>query len=155
LEKFDPSRKNSQRAAEQDRPELKAQGQVWRADSAAIDPARSVFVDETGTNTAMARRYGRDPPGRDRRCLPFDGATNAATFKAYIEHALSLRPGDIVLLDNLATHRDDEVERLIRQAGAEPSSLSVYSPDVKQIEKMFDYIQPAGSRRTLRAAQSG
>jgi hypothetical protein len=79
-------------------------------------PRRLIFIDETGTSTAMARRYGRAPPVRDRGCLAFDGATDAATFQAYVEQAPAppLRSGDIVLLENLAAHRGDEVERLIR-----------------------------------------
>lgn len=122
-----------------------------------------MWVDETGTNTAMARRYGRAPRGQRvdgavphghwkvltptaairlggvGGCLAFDGATNAVTFEAYMEHVLAptLRPGDIVVMDNLAAHKGPEVERLIKAAGAELRYLPAYSPDLNPIEKMF------------------
>jgi hypothetical protein len=118
-----------------------------------------VWVDETGTNTAMARRYGRAPRGQRvdgpvpqghwkvltmtaavrldgvGGCLAFDGATNAVTFEAYVEHVLAptLRPGDIVVMDNLAAHKGPEVERLIKAAGAELRYLPAYSPDLNPI----------------------
>src|SRR5206468_7765107 len=99
------SEKKSERAAEQDRPELKAQREAWRAEFADVDPARLVLIDETGTNTAMARRYGRAPRGRRvdgpvphghwkvltltaavrlggvAGCLTFEGASDAAAFE--------------------------------------------------------------------------
>ncbi len=59
----DHAKKKSRRAAEQDRPELKAERAAWREEFAAIDPARLVFIDETGASTAMDRTFGRAPPG--------------------------------------------------------------------------------------------
>jgi transposase len=126
-----------------------------------------VWVDETGTNTAMARRYGRAPRGRRvdgpvphghwkvltltaairldgvGGCLTFDGASDAAAFETYLERVLvpTLRPGDIVVMDNLAAHKGPEVERLIRQAGASPRYLPAYSPDLNPIEKMFSKLK--------------
>ncbi len=132
-----------------------------------------MWVDETGTNTAMARRYGRAPRGervdgpvlqghwkvltltaaiRVGGCLAFDGATNAVTFEAYVEHVLvpTLRPGDIVVMDNLAAHKGPEVERLIKAAGAELRYLPAYSPDLNPIEKMFSkfktFLRKAAAR---------
>jgi transposase len=135
-----------------------------------------VLVDETGTNTAMARRYGRAPRGRRvdgpvpqghwkavtltaairlggvGGCLAFDGATNAATFEAYVEEVLAptLRPGDIVVMDNLAAHKGAAVERAIKAAGAELRYLPAYSPDLNPIEKMFSklktYLRKAAAR---------
>jgi transposase len=133
-------------------------------------------VDETGTDTAMARRYGRAPRGVRvdgpvphghwksvtltaairldgvGGCLAFDGATNAATFEAYVEQVLApaLRPGDIVVMDNLAAHRGAAVECAIRAAGAELRYLPAYSPDLNPIEKMFSklkaYLRKAAAR---------
>jgi transposase len=126
-----------------------------------------VLVDETGTNTAMARRYGRAPRGKRvdgpvphghwkvltltaamrlggvGGCLAFEGATNAATFEAYVERVLAptLSPGDIVVMDNLAAHKGPEVERLIAAAGAEVRYLPAYSPDLNPIEKMFSKLK--------------
>ena len=115
------------------------------AEMAGLDASRFVFLDETGSNTAMARRYGRAPRGVRvdgpvphgpwktvtltaairldgvGGCLAFDGATDAASFESYVEQALvpTLRGGDIVVMDNLSAHEGGEVERLIRGAGAE------------------------------------
>jgi hypothetical protein len=125
--------KKSRRAAEQDRPELKAERQAWRQEFAAVDPSRLVFVDETGATTAMDRTHGRAPSGvrvdgpvphghwkvttltaavrldgvPPSACLAFDGATNTACFETYVERCLvpALRPGDIVIMDNLACHK--------------------------------------------------
>lgn len=135
-----------------------------------------MFLDETGTNTAMGRRYGRAPRGVRVEgrvpqghwkavtltaairldglggCLAFDGATNAATFEAYIAEVLvpTLRPGDIVVMDNLSAHKSVEVERWIRSAGAEVRYLPAYSPDLNPIEKLFSklktYLRKVGAR---------
>ena len=137
------------------------------AEMASLDASRLVFLDETGSNTAMARRYGRAPRGRRvdgpvphghwksvtltaairlggvGGCLAFDGATDAATFESYVEQVLvpALRRGDIVVLDNLGAHKGGEVERLIRGAGAEVRYLPAYSPDFNPIEKMFGKLK--------------
>ena len=115
----------------------------------------------------MARRYGRAPRGQRvdgpvphghwkvltltaavrldgvGGCLAFDGATNAATFEAYVEQVLAptLKPGDIVVMDNLKAHKGPEVERLIRAAGAELRFLPAHSPDLNPIEKMFSKLK--------------
>jgi DDE superfamily endonuclease len=130
------------------------------AEMAGLDASRFVFLDETGTNTAMARRFGRAPRGQRvdgpvphrhwktvtltaairlgdvGGCLAFDGATDAASFETYVESALvpALRRGDIVVMDNLSAHKGVEVERLIRRAGAEVRYLPAYSPDFNPIE---------------------
>jgi len=64
-------------------------------------------------------------------CLAFDGATNAAWFETYVGKCLApaLRPGDVVVMDNLSCHKSAEVERPIREAGAELRPLPAYSPD--------------------------
>ncbi len=109
---------------------MKAEREAWRAEFATVAPSRLVFLDESGANTAMARRHGRAPRGERLRvpiphghwktttltaavrlggvgsCLAFDGATNSACFQAYIGECLvpSPRPGDIVVMDNLPCH---------------------------------------------------
>lgn len=126
-----------------------------------------MWVDETGTNTAMARRYGRAPRGQRvdgpvpqghwkvltltsairldgvGGCLAFDGATDAVAFETYVEQVLAptLGPGDIVVMDNLAAHKGPEVERLIQAAGAGLRYLPAYSPDLNPIEKMFSKVK--------------
>jgi transposase len=149
---------------------------VGRAEFAAVDPARRVFVDETGANTAIARRYGRAPRGkrvdgpvphgpwktRTRTAAvrlggvgagrAFDGATDTACFAAYVERGLapSLRPGDIVIMANLGCHKTSEVERLIREAGAAVRSLPADSPDLNPIEERFSkrkgFLRAAAAR---------
>jgi transposase len=154
---------------------VRRQRAEWREAAAAVDPSRWVFVDETGTTTAMDRTYGRAPSGvrvdgpvphghwktltltaavrlggvPESACLAFDGATDTACFEAYVERCLvpTLRPGDIVALDNLGCHKTAGVERLIRSAGAEVRYLPPYSPDLNPIERLFSKLKEA-----LRAA---
>lgn len=124
---------------------------------------RLVFIDETGVNTKMARRYGRSPVGErchsaephghwqsstflaalrhDRLTAPFfvEGAVDADVFTAYLQHVLcpELERGDIVILDNLATHKIAAVAKLIEAAGATVRYLPAYSPDLNPIELAF------------------
>ena len=85
-------------------------------------------------------------------CLAFDGATDSACFEAYVGDCLApaLRPGDIVVMDNLACHKTAEVARLIAAAGAEVRYLPAYSPDLNPIERLFSklkaYLRSAAAR---------
>jgi transposase len=163
------AKKKSRRAAEQDRPELKAERAAWREEFAAVDPTRLVFVDESGASTAMDRTHGRSPSGvrvdgpvphghwkvvtltaavrlggvPEAACLAFDGATDSAAFETYVGECLAptLRPGDIVVMDNLACHKTAEVARLIAAAGAEVRYLPAYSPDLNPIERLFSKLK--------------
>jgi transposase len=76
-------------------------------------------------------------------CLAFDGATDAACFETYVERCLvpTLRPGDIVVMDNLSCHKTAEVARLIGSAGAEVRYLPAYSPDLNPIERAFSKLK--------------
>jgi transposase len=171
-------KKKTRRAAEQDRPELKAARAAWREEFAAIDPDRLVFVDESGASTAMDRTHGRVPSGvrvdgpvphghwkvvtltaavrlggvPEAACLAFDGATDTACFEAYVAGCLApaLRPGDIVVRDNLACPTTAAVARLIAAAGAEVRYLPAYRPDLNPIEKLFSklkaYLRKAAAR---------
>jgi transposase len=151
------------RAAEQDRKDVARRRQQWRRHQAKVDPRRLVFIDETWTRTNMAPRrgwakrgtrlIGKAPHGRwhtqtflaalrhDRIEAPcvFDGPINGELFQAYVEHVLvpTLTPGDIVILDNLGSHKSKAVRRLIRQAGAKLFFLPRYSPDLNPIEQVF------------------
>jgi transposase len=139
----------------------------FRGRAARIDPDRFVFLDETGANTAMTRLYGRAPVGqrlveavpqahweattliaavrRDGLCAPFAfaGATDEAAFLTYVERVLvpSLRPGDIVVMDNLAAHKVAGVARAIRKVGAGVWYLPPYSPDFNPIEKIWAKVK--------------
>ena len=183
------AKKKSRRAAEQDRPELKAERAAWREEFAAVDPTRLVFVDESGASTAMDRTYGRAPSGvrvdgpvphghwkvvtltaavrlggvPEPACLAFDGATDSAAFETYVGECLApaLRPGDIVVMDNLACHKTAEVARLIAAAGAGVRYLPAYSPDLNPIERLFSklkaWLRKAKARTVgaLRAVRPG
>jgi transposase len=91
------------------------------------------------TLTAAVRLDGVPPSA----CLAFDGATNSACFETYVERCLvpALRPGDIVIMDNLACHKTAEVARLIKSAGAEVRCLPAYGPDLNPIEQLFSKLK--------------
>lgn len=135
----------------------------WRRHQHRLDPARLVFIDETWAKTNMVRSHGRCAVGQrlvdktahghwktltfvaalrtDRITAPavFDGPINARSFLAYIEQALvkTLQPGDVVIADNLGSHKGKAVRRAIRQAGAKLFFLPPYSPDLNPIEQVF------------------
>ena len=128
-----------------------------------IDPARLVFIDETWTKTNMAplrgwapcgqRLPGKAPYGRwktmtflaalrhDRVTAPWliDGPIDGQSFLQYVEEILvpTLKPGDIVIIDNLGSHKGKAVRRAIRAAGAKLFFLPPYSPDLNPIEQVF------------------
>src|SRR5438445_11315883 len=155
--------KKSLFAAEQDRPDVARRRQRWKKYQSRLDPRRLVFIDETWAKTNMTRRYGRCrrgarlvakvPHGRwrtltflaalrhDRITAPcvIDGPINGASFRAYIEQFLvpTLSPGDVVVMDNLGSHKGKPVRRLIRSAGAKLFFLPRYSPDLNPIEQVF------------------
>lgn len=84
-------------------------------------------------------------------CMTVDGATTAEVFREYVRHILvpSLRLGDVVIFDNLSSHKDAESLALIEAAGATPLPLPAYSPDLNPIEKMWSKI-----KTFLRAAKA-
>jgi transposase len=150
-------------AAEQERPDVAEARAAWKSDQVALEPARLVFIDETGTSTAMARLRGRARRGRrvigrvpwghwktmtfvaglrhDGITAPFviDRAMTGAIFIEYVRQCLAptLKPGDIVVMDNLPAHKKDEVRDIIVAAGAELRYLPPYSPDLNPIEQAF------------------
>ena len=135
----------------------------WKNDQARLNAAKLVFVDETGASTKMARLYGRAKRGRrvvgrvpwghwktmtfvaglrlDGITAPFvvDCAMNGTIFIEYLRQCLvpTLRPGDIVVIDNLPAHKRDEVREIIEAAGATLRYLPPYSPDLNPIEQSF------------------
>jgi len=151
------------RAAEQDRPDVAAARAAWIEDQSSIDPERLVFIDETGTSTNMARLRGRAPRGQrlvgkvpfghwktttflaglrvDALTAPcvIDGPMDGITFSAYVEQILAptLKPGDIVVMDNLPAHKVEGVREAIETAGAILRYLPPYSPDLNPIEQLF------------------
>jgi transposase len=142
---------------------VKAARKLWREQQPGWDVRRLVFLDETGLNTKMARLYGRSGMGQRCACslphghwqtstfiaalrhdgidAPFlvDGPVDADAFTAYLEQVLcpQLRPGDILILDNLSTHKIPSVHRLLSACGAGVRYLPPYSPDLNPIELAF------------------
>jgi len=145
-----------------------------------VNPERFVFLDETGLHTAMTRLYGRAPRGQRlvesvpearwetttllsaiRRdgvvaSLEFPGATDEMAFRTYLEQVLipALRPGDIVVLDNLAAHRVGAVARTLRQAGAGVWYLPPYSPDFNPIEKIWAKVKALVRKAKARTTEA-
>jgi transposase len=78
-------------------------------------------------------------------CMTIEAATDTDIFRAYVQHVLlpTLRPGDVVILDNLSPHKNSETIRLIEQAGAGVRFLPAYSPDLNPIEKMWSKLKEA------------
>jgi transposase len=163
-------------AAERERPDVARRRSRWQRHQAAVDPRRLVFVDETWAKTNMAPLRGWAPKGarlpvtapfRSARTLTFvaalrhdrieapcvlDGPVNGESFRAWVEHFLvpTLAPGDIVVLDNLGSHKGRAVRAAIRAAGAHLLFLPPYSPDLNPIEQVFSklkhLLRKAGAR---------
>jgi len=141
--------------------------EAWAAAAPALTPEALVFVDESGVATNMARRYGRAEGGRRARatvphgrwerltilgglslggltaCLAVEGATDAAVMRVFVEHALvpTLRPGQVVVLDNLSAHKDGRVRALVEAAGCTLLFLPPYSPDLNPIEPAWSRLK--------------
>ena len=152
----------------------------WKRYQDKIDPKRLVFIDETWVKTNMAplrgwcargrRLVARVPYGHWKtstfvaalRCdgieapCVFDGPINGERFLAYVEQCLvpTLRPGDIVSLDNLGSHKSKAVRDAIRAAGAKRIFLPAYSPDLNPIEQVFaklKHLMRKAGERTIDA----
>jgi transposase len=146
----------------------------WRAWQPFRDMRQYVFLDECGVTTDLLRRYGRSPRGTrlvdhtpcrqwethtviaalrlDGLGAPavFDGPIDSPSFLAYVEQVLvpTLHQGDVVVLDNLAVHKQPEVRAAIEAVGAHLRFLPPYSPDFNPIELAF-----AKLKAFLRAAR--
>ena len=157
------------RAAEQDRPELIAERAAWRADLAQIDPARLVFLDESGIDTRLTRSHARAargtralakvPWGHWRRltvlgalacdgvlaCMSIAAATSTRVFKAFVEQvlipALRDRPDAIVVMDNLSAHKAEAVQEALAAARIDYRYLPAYSPDLNPIEPCWSKLK--------------
>jgi putative transposase len=150
-------------ASEQDRADVVRRRAQWLKYRGRIAPERLVFIDETWSKTNMAPLRGWAPRGarlkakvphrhwktltflaalrQDRIDAPWllDGPINGQSFLTYIETVLvpTLRPGDIVVIDNLGSHKGKAVRRAIRAARAKLLFLPKYSPDLNPIEQLF------------------
>ena len=149
---------------------------AWRVTLAQeIDARRLVFVDEIGTNTSLSPLYGWAKKGERAYCsvprnrgknttllssmsvegmgpsLAVEGATDRRIFETYVERVLAptLRPGQVVVMDNLTAHKGGRVKELIEEQSCELIYLPPYSPDLNPIEEAFSKV-----KRILRKAES-
>lgn len=153
---------------------------AWRGRQGDHDGRRLIFIDETWAKTNMTRLRGRAPRGQrligkvphghwktttliaalgieGMRCSTVvDGAVNTDVFEAFVGQVLlpELRPGDVVVMDNLSSHKSARTRALIESAGAELVFLPPYSPDLNPIEMVFAKIKQllrSLERRTMDA----
>lgn len=170
-------------AAEQQRPDVQARRAAWVLDRQAWDSRQLVFIDESGARTNLTRQYGRcrrgarlvayAPHGHwktttfvaalrsDGLTAPMvlDGAMNGKAFLAYVQQVLvpTLQPGDLVVLDNLSSHKQTGVREAIESAEAKLVYLPPYSPDLNPIELVFSklkWLLRSAAERTVDALWS-
>lgn len=166
-------------ASEQNRPDVQAKRRRWVEVIAQIDARRLVFLDESGINIDMTRRYGRSK-GKQRVVdstplntpktttllssirldgstvrTSFQGALNKERFLEYLRDVLAprLQEGDIVVMDNLGSHKVTGVSELVRSVGAELLYLPPYSPDLNPIEKMWSKLKAYFRKLKLRSIE--
>jgi transposase len=157
---------------------VNAAREEWFEGQPELDPEHLVFIDETAASTKMARLYGRSPRGeRCRAAVPhghwktmtftaglridgltapmvLDGPMDGEAFRAYVQQAIAptLRPGDVVIMDNLPAHKVLGVREAIEAVGASLLYLPPYSPDFNPIEMAFAKLKAllrAAAARTI------
>ena len=167
-------------AAERDRPDVARRRAQWIKYQDRVAPERLVFIDETWTKTNMAPRRGWAPRGKrfvakvphgrwktttflaalrlDRIDAPWllEGPIDGESFRTYVERVLAptLREGDIVVMDNLGSHKGKAVRALIRAAGAKLFFLPKYSPDLNPIEQVFAKLKHLLRKANARTAEA-
>lgn len=154
---------------------------VWRALVAGeIDAARLVFVDEMGANVSLSplyawsrrgeRAFGSAPRNWGKNvtllasmtaggvgpCLAVEGATTREVFEAYLERVLAptLRPGQVVVMDNLSAHKGGRVREILESVGCELLYLPPYSPDLNPIEQAFSKVKGLLRRAEARTREA-
>jgi transposase len=160
-------KKKTAHAAEQQRADVLKQRLAWFDGQLDLAPDKLIFIDETAASTNMARKGGRCRRGRRLRMgVPhghyktvtlvaglrlggvtapkvYDRPINAALFEEWVKECLAptLTPGDLVVMDNLSSHKGDRIEEPIKAAGAKVRYLPSYSPDMNPIEKAFSKLK--------------
>ena len=146
---------------------MRAEREQWSGFAKETQASHLVFLDESGVNIDMVRRYGRGKGGQrvvdhtplntpksttilssirldgELAFTTFQGGTTGDKFLAYLKDVLvpSLRPGDIVVMDNIRTHHIQAVSELLRGAGAQVLYLPAYSSDFNPIEKLWSKVK--------------
>ena len=159
---------------------MQAARRAWIDTQPTLDITTLVFVDETGASTNMTRARGRAPQGE--RCIAavphghwktttfvaglrynditapmvLDGPMDGPAFLAYVQHCLgpTLKPGDLVIADNLSCHKVAGVHEAIEARGATIRYLPAYSPDLNPIEKMFAKLKALLRKAAKRTVDS-
>jgi transposase len=163
----DFAQKKTVHAQERESPEIQAQRQEWLKKQPTLDPRRLFFLDETNANTRMHRLYGRGPIGeRVLDTIPYrhyesttllsviglqgvvaslvyEGGTDVPALEAFVEGQLAkvLHPGDILVMDNLASHKSATIQQMLADIGVDVKLLPPYSPDFNPIENMFSKMK--------------
>jgi len=148
-------------ATERDKPEVREKRRDFKKKISQIDPRRLKIIDESGVNTSMTRLYGRAPKGERvmgsvphdhgpnvtiigsvslegvEAAMSFEGAVNGDIFRVFVEQVLAptLHEGDVVVMDNLPSHKVRGIEEAIQSRGAQLLYLPPYSPDLSPIEE--------------------
>jgi len=146
---------------------VKLQRDLWQKELGGLDPDRLVFIDESSAKTNLTRLRGRAPRGqRVKAHAPYgrwqtttmlcglrlrgaiapmllSGAIDSAAFTEYVRQVLApaLNPGDIVVMDNLASHQAADAHEAITAVGASAAFLPPYSPDFNPIEMMWSKVK--------------
>ena len=163
-----PRKKKTFHATERENnPEIIQKREEYIQEMPTIDAQHAVIVDEFGINLGMAREYGRASPGQraegHRPCNPgenitviaglschgiiaplmFPGAINGEMFKVYIEQVLvpELKSGDVVIIDNLSSHKAHGIEQMLKDSGMTLKFLPPYSPDLSPMEQAISKIK--------------
>lgn len=170
-----PAQKKSLHATERDTEENRRRREAFVAEIGQVAPEDLIYLDESGVSTQMTRLYARAPrgervhdtvPGGHWKVLTILGAmdhtgmlatmtieaaTDREVFLGYLDHVLcpKLRPGHVVVMDNLSAHKVDGVRQRIEACGASLLYLPPYSPDLNPIEKAWSKLKTG-----LRAAQA-
>lgn len=155
---------------------MKLKREQWQYDRRTVDPADFIFLDESGAKTNMTRLCGRAPRGERVHddapaghwrttsmisaiglqgvvgSMAIEGATDGPAFLAYVQHVLApnLKPGQIVVMDNLSAHKQCAVIDAIEAAGCACWFLPPYSPDLNPIEQMWSKVKQFLRQRAAR-----
>jgi transposase len=172
------AQKKSAHASERERPDIAEQRRQWLERLPTLDPARLIYIDETWASTNMTRRRGRAPRGKRLIAgiphnhwktttfiaglrltgmvapMVLDGAVDRDAFQAYVERVLvpDLQSGDIVVIDNLPSHKAPAAPAAIEAARASLLFLPPYSPDLNPIENAFSKLKASlrkAEKRTI------
>lgn len=161
------TQKKTPSARERDREDVKAKREAFLENQAELDPARLIFLDESGFRLGSPPHYGwalrgEKSPGKSvqgswetitmigalaldgfRGFMTIDSGTSAEVFRAFVSHQLvpNLREGDIVVMDNLSAHKNATAIEMIRAAGADVLFLPPYSPEYNPIERAWSKMK--------------